>query len=178
MIVIPGRAATVKYPPPLQFVHWAVTLLVASQFTLALVLQRLLSLEYGQLVLALHRQFGIAILLCVLARIGLALRYRAPPPSSALPAWQALSMTGVHRVLYFLLLVQPALGMCIAWARGDPVTIFGVITLPPPFDISDMARDRITQAHAVVALMLLTLIFLQRSARASTPSQPIVTSAD
>src|SRR5580704_8015053 len=136
MIVIPGNPAAVKYPSPLQFVHWAIALLVASQFTLALVLQRLLSLEYGQLVLALHRQFGIAILLCVLARLGLALRYRAPPPSSALPGWQALAMSGVHRVLYFLLLVQPALGMCIAWSRGDTVTVFGVITLPAPFDIS------------------------------------------
>ena len=149
-----------KYPPPLQFVHWAIALLVASQLTLALVLQRLLSLEYGQLVLAMHRQIGIAILLCVLVRLGLALRYRAPPPSSELPRWQALAMTGVHRILYGLLLLQPVLGMCIAWARGDAVTVFGLITLPAPFDISDMARDRITQAHTVVALMLLTLIVL------------------
>jgi PAS domain S-box-containing protein len=159
MMAIPD-AGRVKYPSPLQFVHWAIALLVASQLTLALVLQRLLSLEYGQLVLAMHRQVGIAIMLCVLVRLGLALRYRAPPPPSALPAWQALAMAGMHRVLFCLLLIQPALGMCIAWARGDAVTVFALITLPAPFEISDMARDRITQAHAVIALMLLTLIML------------------
>jgi PAS domain S-box-containing protein len=159
MMAIPD-AGRVKYPRPLQFIHWAIALLVASQLTLALVLQRLQSLEFGQLVLAMHRQVGIAILLCVLVRLGLALRYRAPPPSSALPAWQALAMTGMHRVLYCLLLLQPALGMCIAWARGDTVTVFGLITLPPPFDISDMARDRITLAHIVIAGMLLSLIVL------------------
>jgi cytochrome b561 len=164
MIAHPGRPAVLKYPSPLRFVHWAIALLVASQFTLALVLQRLLSLQYGQLVLALHRQFGIAILLCMLVRLGLALRYRSPPPSSTLPAWQALAMTGVHRVLYFLLLLQPALGMCIAWARGDTVTVFGLVTLPPPYDISDTARDRITQAHTVIAVMLLTLIVLHLGA--------------
>jgi PAS domain S-box-containing protein len=154
----------VKYPSPLRFVHWAIAFLVAGQLTLALALQRLLSLEYGQLVLALHRQMGIAILLLVLVRLGLALRYRAPPSSSALPAWQVLAMTGMHRVLYFLLLLQPALGMCISWARGDAVTVFGLITLPAPFDISDMARDRIMLAHTVIATMLTALIVLHLGA--------------
>lgn len=153
-----------KYPSPLQLVHWVIALLVASQLTLALVLQRLLSLEYGQLALALHRQVGIAILLCMLVRLGLALRYRAPQALPALPAWQVLTMTSVHRVLYFLLLLQPLVGMYISWARGVTVTVFGLITLPAPFDISDMARDRMTQAHTVIAALLVTLIALHLGA--------------
>jgi PAS domain S-box-containing protein len=154
----PHAGAAVKYAAPLQFIHWLVALLVAGQLTLALVLPRLLSLEYGQLVLALHRQVGIAILLCMLIRLGLVLRYRAPSPSSALPTWQKFAMTGVHRVLYALLLLQPLLGIGISWARGNTVSVFGLITLPAPFDISDMARERITQAHTVLAVLLLTLI--------------------
>jgi PAS domain S-box-containing protein len=154
----------VKYPSPLQRVHWVIALLVAGQLTLALVLPRLLSLEYGQLVLGLHRQVGIAILLCMLVRLGLALRYRAPAPSSVLPAWQKFAMTTVHRVLYFLLLLQPLVGICISWARGVTVTVFGLVTLPAPFDISDTARDRMTQAHTVIAVLLLTLIVLHLGA--------------
>ena len=153
-----------KYPSPLQCVHWVIALLVASQLTLALVLPRLLSLEYGQLVLGLHRQVGIAILLCMLVRLGLALRYRVPAPPSALPAWQKFAMTSMHRVMYLLLLVQPVLGICISWARGVTVTVFGLIPLPAPFDISDTARDRITQAHIVIAVLLLTLIVLHLGA--------------
>jgi PAS domain S-box-containing protein len=154
----------VKYPSPLQRVHWVIALLVASQLTLGLVLPRLLSLEYGQLVLGLHRQVGIAILLCMLVRLGLALRYRAPAPSSVLPAWQKFAMTSVHRVLYFLLLLQPLVGICISWARGVTVTVFGLVTLPAPFDISDTARDRMTQAHTVIAVLLLTLLVLHLGA--------------
>ena len=160
----PHAGAATKYASPLQFIHWLIALLVAGQLTLALVLPRLLSLEYGQLVLALHRQVGIAILLCILIRLGLALRFRAPSASSALPAWQQFAMTSVHRVLYSLLLLQPLLGICISWARGITVNVFGLIALPAPFDISDVARDRITQAHTVVAVLLLTLIVLHLGA--------------
>jgi PAS domain S-box-containing protein len=160
----PHAGAAAKYPSPFQFIHWLIALLVASQLTLALVLPRLQSLEYGQLVLAVHRQVGIAILLCMLARMGLALRYRAPPPSRALPGWQRFTMTGVHCVLYSLLFLQPVLGICISWARGITVSVFGLFTLPAAFDFSDTARDRITQAHIVIAVLLLTLIALHLGA--------------
>jgi signal transduction histidine kinase/CheY-like chemotaxis protein len=154
----------VKYSLPLQAVHWTIALLVACQLTLALVLQRLLSLEYGRFVLAVHRQVGIAILLCVLLRFALRLRYRAPQPSQPLPHWQKLSQVSVHLMLLLLLLLQPLLGIGIAWARGDTVSIFGLIALPQPFDLSDLARDRLTHAHSATAVVLLVLVAVHLAA--------------
>lgn len=147
-----------KYSLPLQVVHWAIALLVTCQLILALVLERLLSLQYGQMVLAVHRQIGIAILLCVLVRAGLAIRHRAPQPAAAFPDWQRLAQKGVHRALLGLLLVQPFLGIGIAWARGDSLSLFGIVPLPQLFDISDDWRDRLTHAHAVIAVLMVALL--------------------
>jgi PAS domain S-box-containing protein len=154
----------VKYPLPLQVLHWVVALLVACQLTLALILQRLLSLQYGQMVLAIHRQMGMAILLCVLLRVALRLRYRAPPPSQVLPAWQKLAQTLMHRALFLLLLLQPLFGICIAWARGDSVSVFGLFALQQPFDISDEIRDQFTYAHSVTATVMVVLVAVHLAA--------------
>lgn len=147
-----------KYPPILQAVHWLVGLFVFCQLAIALVLGQLRSLEYGQYILALHRQLGFAILGVSVLRLVVISRRRVPALDAGLPSWQILAARIVHRGFYVVLIVQPILGMCIAWARGDKVTAFGIITLPAPWDISDAARDRLMTAHSAIAAVLLGLV--------------------
>jgi methyl-accepting chemotaxis protein/cytochrome b561 len=153
-----------KYPPILQLIHWLIGLFVVCQLAIAVVLGQLRSLQYGQYVLSLHRQLGFAILVVSFIRLATILRYRVAPLDAGLPTWQTLAARMVHVAFYAVLVVQPVVGMCIAWARGDTVTAFGLVTLPAPWDISDAARDRLMTAHIATAAALLGLVVIHLGA--------------
>jgi methyl-accepting chemotaxis protein/cytochrome b561 len=153
-------ASNVRYSPLLQIIHWAVALFVICQLAIALVLGQLRSLQYGQNVLGLHRQLGFAILVLCIVRVILIARAKSPPLSAELPAWQIFAARLVHLSFYVALIVQPLMGMCIAWARGDTVTAFGIVTLPAPWEISDGARDHLMTAHMVTAAVLAGLVVI------------------
>src|SRR5262249_20390116 len=106
-----------SYPRPLRMVHWAIAILVTCQLAIAVVLTQLRSLEYGQLVLSLHRQLGLVILLLVVGRLFLIRRQLdSAALSSGLPTWQICAATLVHGAFYMILVAQPVVGMLVAWA--------------------------------------------------------------
>ena len=153
-----------RYPPLLQITHWLIGLFVICQLTIAVLLGQLRSLQYGQSVLSLHRQLGFAILVVSFIRLAAIFRHRVPPLAADLPSWQILSARLLHYAFYAALIVQPALGMCVAWGRGDTVTAFGLVTLPAPWDISDAARDRFMTAHIATAEVLVGLVVIHLAA--------------
>src|SRR5882757_7081773 len=146
------------YSRPLRMVHWTIAILVTCQLAIAVVLTQLRSLAYGQLVLSLHRQLGLVILLLVLARFVLIRRQRGPIEiPSPFPSWQQRAAALVHGAFYVLLVAQPVIGILVAWARGDSVGLFGVAQVAPPFDISDVVRERLMTVHAITAMVLFSL---------------------
>jgi methyl-accepting chemotaxis protein/cytochrome b561 len=145
----------------LRRIHWAVALLVMAQLAVALVLTQLRSLEFGQWVLALHRQTGLVVLILLLVRLAIGRRHAVPKePIAGLPAWQSKSATAVHRLFLLLLIAQPLIGIFASWARGDSVGFLGLVTVPAPFEISDAIRDHLLRAHIVNASLLLSLVVL------------------
>ena len=121
------------YPRPLRLVHWIVAALVTCQLALAVVLTQLRSLSYGQFVLSLHRQLGLAILLLVVARLVMSRWHKVPsyaapdcqpgrsaPPRSFTAASSCYSGTAGHWHL-------------VAWARGDTVGLLGLVQVSAPW---------------------------------------------
>jgi methyl-accepting chemotaxis protein/cytochrome b561 len=145
-----------NYPRPVRWIHWSLAILVTLQLAIAVVLTQLRSLAYGQFVLALHRQLGLVILLLVVARLFLKQETPALAPGT-LPMWQLRAAGIVHRLFIVFLLLQPLMGILVAWARGDAVGLLGLMQIHSPFDISDAARERLTTAHEVTAALLFAL---------------------
>jgi cytochrome b561/HPt (histidine-containing phosphotransfer) domain-containing protein len=161
---VEDTAPNTRYKPLLQLIHWVIALLVTCQVAMASVLTQLRSLQYGQYVLSVHRQVGLAILVICVARIFVLMRYKAPAASVALPRWQTLAARVVHAAFYAVLIVQPIVGLCVAWARGDTITALGVIPLPPPFDFSDSAREQLMSVHILTAAILVGLVLIHAGA--------------
>ena len=67
-----------RYAPILQALHWAVTILVLSQFAFILCVAHLQSFEFANVLLACHRNFGLLILLLVAARVLVGFWVRPP----------------------------------------------------------------------------------------------------
>jgi len=149
------------YPRQLRLVHWTIAALVTCQLALAVVLTQLRSLSYGQFVLSLHRQLGLAILLLVIARLLMSRRYKVPSfGSSGLPSWQVRAAALVHSGFVVLLMAQPVIGILLAWARGDTVGLLGLVQVAAPMELSDSLRERLMTVHAVMALVLFSLCLL------------------
>ncbi len=146
------------YSLPLQLMHWLVAGLILSQIAVAGILTQLRSLHYGQELLSVHRQTGFAILLLILVQFAMSRREAVTAPSIALPAWQISAARLVHGALFLALTVQPLLGIVVAWGRGDTVTLFGLVTVPAPWDVSDRLRDDCMLAHMVTAGLIVGLV--------------------
>jgi methyl-accepting chemotaxis protein/cytochrome b561 len=143
------------YPRPLRLIHWSIAILVTCQLAIAVVLTHLHSLSYGQWVLSVHRQLGLAILLLVVARLVMSRWHKAPPSDlSSLPRWQVGTAAVVHAAFIVLLILQAVIGVCIAWGRGDVVSLLGLVNLPAPLEISESLREGLMTVHAVTAVSL------------------------
>jgi methyl-accepting chemotaxis protein/cytochrome b561 len=150
-----------SYSRPLRLVHWTIAILVACQLAIAVVLTQLRSLGYGQLVLSLHRQLGLAILLLVVARLILVSRQLDSKDfSSGLPGWQVRAAGLVHNTFYVILIAQPIIGILVAWGRGDALGLLGLVQISAPFEISDGLRERLMSAHTITAVLLFSLCLL------------------
>jgi methyl-accepting chemotaxis protein/cytochrome b561 len=153
------------YSRPLRLIHWTVAILVTCQLAIAVVLTQLRSLSYGQLVLSLHRQIGLAILVLVLTRLVMSRRHKIPAQGSInLPPWQMRTATMVHGAFIVLLMVQPVIGVLVACGRGDSIGLLGLISVSLPIEMSDAVRERLMTVHAVTATLIFALVLLHVAA--------------
>lgn len=158
----PPAAAARSYPRVLRILHWTLALLFAAQFALVLVLRQMESLELGQLVLSLHRQFGTLILLLVALRLVLAFRIKSPRLDA--PRWQRRAAAGVHLAMFAALAAQPVLGMLAAWARGDTIALLGLVELPTLLVLGTEQGVMIEACHRWLAYGLLALLAVHLAA--------------
>lgn len=119
-----------RYPPVLQFLHWAIALSVTLQVFLIVVLRQLQSLEFGQVVLAAHRECGVVVWLLVVTRLILSKVYRRPAQIATTPLWQRMATRMTHGAILLLLVAQPILGVLQAWGRGNTVWLLGFMSTP------------------------------------------------
>jgi methyl-accepting chemotaxis protein/cytochrome b len=149
-----------SYAKPLRWIHWTVAVFVICQLAIALVLTQLRSLSYGHMILALHRQLGLFIFLLIAGRLIVWRKAARPPVDSSLPSWQVNTAWMVHVAFFVLLLLQPLLGILVAWGRGDSISLLGVGSIASPFEIGDTLRENLMTAHEIVAGSILALCLL------------------
>ena len=152
--------AVQRYSPAMQALHWVTALLMFAVLPLAWVMVEAPRTDPSrELLYTLHKSVGITIL--ALAAIRLVWRVSRPIPTepSTMPAWMAWSGRASHWLLYLLLFAMPISGDLLSSAGGNPVSYFGLFTLPSlpkNADLQSAARSvHLTLQWAVYALVLL-----------------------
>ena len=107
----------------------------------------------------IHKPLGIAILLLVLVRIAMRLRFGAPPLPADLPEPMKLAAHLSHYAFYGLMLAMPLLGWGMLSAAAYPVQVLG-ITLPPILSQSETLHSLLWNAHRTLAFAFFALILL------------------
>jgi len=159
----PAEAAA-RYPRTLRALHWALALTISLQVVLILVFRQLQSVEYGALVLSLHRSCGTAIWVLIVARLAVGLRIKPPKSPAGWPGWQTVAARAVHWALWAVLLAQPLLGVLFAWSRGDEVLLLGLVKLPPVIAVTDDQGIALKLLHRWTAYGLSGLVALHLGA--------------
>ncbi|HEY8615184.1 methyl-accepting chemotaxis protein [Phenylobacterium sp.] len=148
----------VRYPRLLRLIHWTVAGLIGLQLAVMLLFKQMASLEYGQAVLAVHANCGLGILLMGSLRLAVAPRHRSPPPLAGTPAWQVWAARLVHWGMLAIIVGLPALGIALAWARGDAFKVLGLIAVPPMIEANLDLADVLLTCHRAAAYSLIVLI--------------------
>lgn len=146
-------------------IHWLVFLLVIGAYC-AMELRGFAPRSYRPWFNVVHVSCGISILVLMVARLLVRLKYPAPPiVPKPKPMLTGLAHLG-HLVIYLLFIVLPVIGLLMIYNRGNPWVAFGIVmphAAEANFDLADTLKSwHVTLAnlgyfvialHAAAALM-------------------------
>src|SRR6201998_2866970 len=113
-----------RFTPWQRVLHWLMAACIIAMLFIGVGMVSSVRPVYLTLV-SIHKPLGIAILVLVLIRLVLRLRYGAPALPADLPAPMKLAAEGSHYVLYALMIAMPLLGWGMLSAAAYPVVLFG-----------------------------------------------------
>jgi cytochrome b561 len=157
---MPIRNTTARWGSIAQLLHWAIVVLIVTQFVLASIAEEL-PLGMAKLaMLARHKSVGITIL--GLAIIRLAWRVANPTPllPNTLKPWERVAAHVTHYGLYVLLFAMPITGWIMSSARNFPVSWFNLFQLPDLVAPNRPLYDVMHSVHAVLAFTLVAVAAL------------------
>lgn len=115
-----------RFGLPSRLIHWTIAALVGLAWLSGQVAEG----GFGR---GLHMGLGALVLGASLLRLLWRVVNRAPPTPPGTPDWQAKAAVAGHLALYALTLAVPLAGLFDRWARGRPVSLFGILPVPAPF---------------------------------------------
>jgi cytochrome b561 len=152
-----------RYGAVAQLFHWAIVVLIITQFVLAKRADGLSPVaKIG--VLATHKSVGITILALALLRLAWRLFNPIPPTPASTPRWQQRAAHVWHFLLYALLFITPMLGWLMSSARSFSVSYFGLFTLPDLIEPNRPAYERLHDFHELMATTLAVLAIIHIAA--------------
>jgi cytochrome b561 len=136
-----------------RLLHWLMAAMILAMLFIGIGMAASVSTRY-ELLVAIHRPLGIAILLLVIVRFVNRLKNPPPPLPDTVPPIQALAAKASHVVLYLLMFFMPLVGWAMLSAGGYPIVLYGPLRLPPilPPDITVYAGLR--ALHTGLAYLL------------------------
>jgi cytochrome b561 len=159
------RNSSERYGAVAMALHWAV---------LALVLLSWASGQFGDDLprgaaraagLFVHISTGLAVAIFVIARM--LWRLADPPPAGEptfLGKWGDWSGRAVHYALYALLVIIPAVGVAVQFARGNALPMFGLFEIASPWSADRPLARSLKEVHEVLANGMMILIGLHAAA--------------
>jgi cytochrome b561 len=143
--------------------HWLMAIMVLTMLFIGVAMVSTLRPRFLTLI-AIHEPLGIAILILALLRLGVRLRYGAPPLPQDLPLAQVIAAKLSQVLLYALLIAMPLIGWGMLSAGGYPIVLYGALHLPKILPHNDQLHAILRMAHTVLAYLFFATILLHVAA--------------
>jgi cytochrome b561 len=152
-----------RFTPLQRALHWLMAACILTMFFVGVGMVSTLMPKYLPLI-AFHKSLGALILVLALIRLGVRLRYGAPPLPADLPEPLKLAAHLSHYVLYALMIAMPILGWAMLSAANYPVVLFGGLHLPAIAPQSDSLHTQLWDAHYYLAFLFFAIVLLHLAA--------------
>ena len=114
--------------------------------------------------LALHKAFGILVLVLAAARFGWRIADRPPGFGPEVKAYERAGATAMHWLLNALIVLLPVTGYLISTSEGAGIDVFGLVEVPALFEISEATRDLAIEVHFYLAYGVIALVAVHAGA--------------
>jgi cytochrome b561 len=152
-----------RYTATAQALHWVVAVLMFSVVPLAWVMVNLpRTTPWREDLYTLHKSIGLTILTLVAVRLVWRATHPAPKLPGRMARWEQAAAFASHWLLYLILVGMPVSGYLLSAAGGNPVSYFGLFTLPG-LSQSEELRQVALWTHVVTgqwAVYLLVVLHL------------------
>jgi cytochrome b561 len=165
--VMPPPAAGVGYDAVTRRLHWLNAIL--ALVTVMLAWGIVAAPRHGnarQLLITLHGSCGIVVLALMLFWGGWRLRHAAPPLRPYVTAIEALLARATQWGLFALFVAMPLSGYASLAAAGRPVSLFGIVAIPPLLAESGRLSQAAFAAHLLGQFLVYGLVALHVAAAA------------
>ncbi|WP_285712030.1 cytochrome b [Erythrobacter oryzae] len=153
--------ARTKYSGLAMLLHWLIAVLVIVQWRISEAAEEAPTREAGGQIMANHFALGVVIFIVVALRL---LWRQVSPPPPQVPGhapWERSFAKLVHFAFYALLLVMPVAGWIAMSAFGEPISVWGLFSLPAlPVPRSEALGETIFELHGASGIALLVLVAL------------------
>ena len=144
--------------------HWSIAaavlgMLASGLYADGLDVRTVAGLDRFDAVIAIHKSFGLLILMMMVVRVLWRLFERTPKLPAMVPAWERIAARITQLLLYAGLYAMPISGYLMAAAEGEPVRFFG-IALPRLASIPGRWAHVAHDTHHTVGYVLLALVAL------------------
>src|ERR1700757_4439250 len=146
-----------RFTPLQRLLHWVMAVCILAMLFIGVGMVSTIKPKYLTLV-SIHKPLGMAILVLALTRLGVRLRYGAPPLPADLPEPMKLAAHLSHYALYILMIGMPLLGWAMLSAADYPVVLLGGAYLPAILPQNDSLHTFLWDAHFCLAFVFFALI--------------------
>lgn len=136
--------------------HWLMAVLIIGLLALGLYMTGLPTSLLKLKLFGWHKEFGILVLMLLLAR--LSWRLFNMHPQLTIPLWEKWAALAMHCALYVFMAAMPLTGWMLSSAAGVSVSFFGLFTLPNLISANPHLKHLLAEAHEWLAYGLITAI--------------------
>jgi len=145
--------------------HWLVAVSVVGLFALGLWMVELTYYDpWYNRAPAIHKAFGIVLVAVMVVRLVWRWSNGVPEPEPRVRRWETRAAHWVHVVLYLGVFAAVISGYLIATAKGDPVAVFDLFSVPATLHGLHRQEDVAGEFHTYIAYGLIGLAGLHAAA--------------
>ncbi|MDL2336321.1 MAG: cytochrome b/b6 domain-containing protein [Pseudomonadota bacterium] len=159
-----GSDAAPTHPKPVIVGHWVSAYLLLLVFALVLSRELIDDKTARTLLLQAHRVAGLLVGGLAIFRLGMRSRLPLAEPATGLALWQRRVSRLTQVLMYLMLLSLPVLGWLLTNARGQPVALPLMGSLPVLMERDLDLADTLELVHTYAAWGLVTLVALHAAA--------------
>jgi cytochrome b561 len=161
---MPIKNTNLAYGSVARFLHWTIFVLITGMLIIGFVMINMENSPAKLQLYALHKSFGILILILACIRIWWKFRNVSPILPDTLDIWQKRAAKANHIILYALMIAMPLSGWAMSSAAGFPVSVFGWFILPSLVPANKALLGLFREMHLIIAYLIIIMTLLHATA--------------